>query len=561
MERLDKDIREKLQGYEATPSPRVWEGILAQQVKQNQTRRLLWIAGLATVAAIVIGAMLWTMRGDDVSLHDDQTASDMIATVDRSTSADRASSDTPELYDEGAFAQMSTAQDDLSSADHSAQTATSPAASGSSTASGAATKNRNTTQNTANLTDKADEASRSTSAQEVSPTRQTTYMNPTQASLTESTWSESDKVQEEITYSNISQDRNSSTIGESKFTIGGTQSTQTIIPAGISDAVQQEAIKSGAGTVQGIGTASEDIDYAVLMPRWSMPSVTALPSLMMQKQEATAESLSMASLQRRLNSYGCELNLFSDCYRHDPPSSRFYMDMYYNQVFGAFQYSTDDLELQTIADRRSEAETVSRGYGFGMRFSSFIESSVMVRAGLEYSKVTEDFLLEDVERVVIGRIITIDTTINTGTMDTMITRDTVPEYAESTTRHEYENTYEFLDIPLEIGYQWTRKRWSFSAYGGVIVNLAFDKKGTTLNDMGGIIRYDGDNIDGEEIYRTKVGLSLSTSLQAAYAVAPTADVFLEPHMRYALAPITTPNQSIRKRFYATGIRAGVRFRL
>gem|GEM_PF-4049864 len=554
MERIDKDIREKLQGYEATPSPRVWEGILAQQAKQNQTRRILWIAGLVTAAAIAIGIVLWSMRGDDVSLLDDHQASDIASSTEISRTAaqtDRTSAENSVKDDATAVAEMPTAINTTASTQASAVTSAGPLAESNQTV-------RNKSKSTVNKT----ASNKSTNNTQAIFTDQVDAVeNSTDASMVGNSAIKEEKDRDvlmDVTDQGAELKREQKR--ENKFSLGGTQSTNPDAEM-IQEAVAREAEKPATGQVQGIGSANEDIDYAVLMPRWSMPAVSALPSLLEQKQEASEKGLTMSSLQRRLNSYGCELNLFTDCYRHDPPSSRLYMDMYYNQVFGAFQYSTDNLELQSIADRRTAAENVTSGYGFGMRFSSFIENKVMVRAGLEYSKIKEDFLIVDEERIITGRTITIDSSYNPGTMQWEEERDTVLQFEVNRTRSEYENTYEFLDIPLEIGYQWTRKRWSLSAYGGVIVNLAFDKKGATLNDMGTIIRYDGDNIDGEEIYRTKVGLSLSSSLQAAYAVAPTADVFIEPHMRYTLSPITMPDQTIRKRFYATGVRAGVRFRL
>ncbi len=541
MKQIDKDIKNKLEGMELAPAPEVWQRIAAAQAAVKRQRRL-WIIGLSSLILLLgVATVLWYQSDHGQSVSQQIGASDALADQVSNPSSDIDGSVTTSKTD----AQMALATE-------SNETQTEDATSFSPAESIGSLEDQKTA---ASKSQEIDRSTRVSVAQDqISTTESRNFTTDRFISNQAGEEQSSIRNQEDQSLPATSQPDN---VSEARSATPVEEVDRTKFRL---DDMTTESRVDIVELAEETNAVTDDIDYAILMPRVdAYPSALIASPLQYQMSGYVSDE---ARLEATLQNMSCEMGLFASCYKFEPPSSRFYVDMYYSTNHAWSNISSDNTDLAEHVSDRSASERMRSSYGFGMRFSSHVMNSVMLRTGLAYTRVNEDFL--HVEEQVVDRIlnrIEIDTVIDPGSMDTLITMDSIYTDVVETTRYDAENHYEFLDIPLEIGYSWSKRRWTMTAYGGVILNVAFDRQGTILNPDGEPIRFNNGDIDNQVIFRTKVGLSLTGSVQAAYALTPSIDVFAEPHMRYVLAPINLDVQPVDKKLRLAGLQTGIRFKL
>ncbi len=239
------------------------------------------------------------------------------------------------------------------------------------------------------------------------------------------------------------------------------------------------------------------------------------------------------------------------CYKFRDKSKVWMLDAYGGPSWSLPKWHMRDSELDTYAAERRRTETPEGAFHAGVRLSYFVHPNVLLRTGIHYDQWVERFEYTDPN--FIRYHITVTQKLINGQWVNMT--DTVGvEYGS-----EYIKTYNrfgLLDIPLHLGIEWRSGPMGLSLNAGGSVNTFFYKRGTILNTDGRPVAFTPSS-NGREIYRLRVGGSVSGSVQWFYHLAPRTRVFVEPYFRLILRPITLPTYPIEQRQRLAGLRIGV----
>lgn len=239
------------------------------------------------------------------------------------------------------------------------------------------------------------------------------------------------------------------------------------------------------------------------------------------------------------------------CYKFSDKGRVWMLDAYGGPSWSLPRWRIRDSELDTYAADRRRTETPDGALHAGVRLSYFVHPNILLRTGLHYDQWVERFEYTDpnfiryhitiTQKLINGQWVSVTDTIGV-------------EYGS-----EYIRTYNrfgLLDIPLYVGMEWRSGPMGLSFNAGGSVNALFFKRGTILNTDGKPVSFTPGS-DGREVYRLRVGGSVSGSVQWFYHMAPRTRLFVEPYFRLVLRPITLPTYPIEQRQHLAGLRVGV----
>lgn len=119
------------------------------------------------------------------------------------------------------------------------------------------------------------------------------------------------------------------------------------------------------------------------------------------------------------------------------------------------------------------------------------------------------------------------------------------------------NRIRLLEIPLLATYELPGKRFRLALNAGPVLNLSTVAKGRHLMpDLQQPI-----NLEEENIYRTRVGISYQLSLTAVYQLGQGNSLLIEPTFRSYRSSFTQDDYALSERYWLAGIQFGLRHRL
>lgn len=192
------------------------------------------------------------------------------------------------------------------------------------------------------------------------------------------------------------------------------------------------------------------------------------------------------------------------------------------------------LERNEYVNDRLRTEQSKFGYTLGLRASFRLHDVAEIRTGILYSKITENF--EYQRESSIDPVTGIETT-----------------YPLEVSK----NNYQFVDIPVLIGYREDRKEFDFNVNFGILLNLAFSQQGRILDPYGpGSIDVSGT--PEAPIFQTRSGLALYSSVGYNYKFSDRVHLLIEPSLKYVIRPINHWDFPVRQRFHTFGMTTGLR---
>lgn len=238
------------------------------------------------------------------------------------------------------------------------------------------------------------------------------------------------------------------------------------------------------------------------------------------------------------------------------PVGAFKYDFYVDAI-ASIEYTTrtlkaKDNEFSDYARNREASESEMYSFSTGLRLSFVTEGGVALRTGLIYNQILERFKyvngnrerwVFDVERDNQGNIISIDSTLETGTR----------------IKTTY-NRYRTFDIPLLLGYELHKKKIVYNINGGVYFNIWSKQKGEFLapnaNDLP--IKFNSGNPTAEKIFHDRLGISFYGSLGFNYKLNDVLQLLIEPNIRYQFHSITVEDYPLEQKYMNIGLMTGLR---
>jgi hypothetical protein len=238
-----------------------------------------------------------------------------------------------------------------------------------------------------------------------------------------------------------------------------------------------------------------------------------------------------------------------NCYDFARYPNAWLFDAYIGPSLAQREFFAPDPENKDYLNSRLNTERSDWAYHAGLRASLMFNRNFLIRTGLHYDQITEVFEFIDPTYV---KYLIESTVMSNG--QTRI--DTVGiEYGENYLKTY--NRYGLLDIPLTAGLELRSGRTGLNLNAGASANILFWKRGAILSPQTGEPTYFTPDKNGAaQIYRPRVGLSATASVQWFYHVGTRTRVFVEPYFRRVLRPITRDEQPVEQRYGIGGLRLG-----
>ncbi len=227
-------------------------------------------------------------------------------------------------------------------------------------------------------------------------------------------------------------------------------------------------------------------------------------------------------------------------------------------VDGYFGPSLTRKEMRTGPDnqpylaQRRNTETKDWSFSAGLRASLLLDRHFLLRSGVHYDQITEQFEYIDPDFVEVT--IRQTTQIINGQPVTVIDTLSV-DYGEKYLKSF--NRFGMLDIPLQAGVELRNGRTGVSINGGIALNVLFWKRGAILSPVDGQPAYFTPGSGTVDVFRTRAGLSAMGSVQWFCHLRPRLRVFAEPYVRMVLRPVNVPSHPVEQRYGMLGLNVGV----
>ena len=212
----------------------------------------------------------------------------------------------------------------------------------------------------------------------------------------------------------------------------------------------------------------------------------------------------------------------------------------------------DSIPNPHVPARRESEEALEYLHGnllLGVRH----HTGLYALTGLGYTSITERFSLntERTERDSVGGITEIY--IN-AEGDSTFTEGMVERIRYITYRKRTYSSYTLLDVPLIVGYEWEKRRWSFGAEAGIFLNISLKAKGDALGVENNFTR-----LEETDWFKPSIGLSYYGSLRIGYAIDEKTRISLGPTYRYVPNIAGDPNSTyaFEQKYGLLGLNLGI----
>ncbi len=215
--------------------------------------------------------------------------------------------------------------------------------------------------------------------------------------------------------------------------------------------------------------------------------------------------------------------------------------------------STKVEENETYLSQRQSSENALESWRAGAQLKYKWDNGFYVKAGIEMNRLNEQLAftnMRDSMYVLTDQVIRIiidsagDTTEVLG--DVTVTETTTEDWV-------IYNKYQFVNIPLHVGYIKSKNRWSFAGEVGLHINVSFSFDGQLLTPT-------GQPIQDPSYFKTNAGSAISLTGGVGYQVLPRARFWLTPSYMKLLRPINIDAYPIDQEYSTMGLLAGIEFK-
>ena len=308
---------------------------------------------------------------------------------------------------------------------------------------------------------------------------------------------------------------------------------------------QQSGLSNNQGEIkQGIPHNSKEIAWTIEVSE--NVTVNTVPSKLMKSQETyRAREIERSVLPimnivqmglegsaiDRLNTI--QADLAPVAYTQCPTFSNndrtgLYFDALVSHDLPMSRLSTSNSSLQGEVDMRAMSEAMQYSNAFGGRLSLTLPNGLTFRTGLQYTLMRQQVTFVD----------------------------------EGTNEQTIDNQYTFFDIPFLVGKEFGQNgsRWYFAANGGILLNVLQSQEGSVRTTGMQLLGFDNLTPDGKSGYEDSAGLAGYASFAIYYRWLQSADLFIEPNVRYGLGSLTKEAYGIDHNFTTVGVATGLRYR-
>lgn len=238
------------------------------------------------------------------------------------------------------------------------------------------------------------------------------------------------------------------------------------------------------------------------------------------------------------------------------PNTDWYIEPFTGPIYG-FKKVTNNTATAAYLQQKDSSESMRIGYAAGINLVKPISEHFVLKTGVWVSQINERFSYKTENEIKTTTVVTVRNIIR-APGDTLRISDT-----SSVQQIGYKNTivgnrYKTLDIPVIIGYEFGKGSLKFGVNAGVIFNVKHGFEGAVYDSSLTAINI---NKETNNVYKTNIGLGLYAGFRIAKDINDKTQLFVEPHFRYNLSNMTTPNTSFNQKINVTGVNIGLRIKI
>ncbi|WP_235298972.1 hypothetical protein [Portibacter marinus] len=236
-------------------------------------------------------------------------------------------------------------------------------------------------------------------------------------------------------------------------------------------------------------------------------------------------------------------------------------EVFYKPSYAHAILRTNSSEVgQDYLDQRKETEFSLYSWSAGVNLGWVSAYNIGLKAGLEYEVINERFVFEDPDAIRNQTVITIDTVFNSdGTFQT--TSDTSVVQVSGTEVQRIHNYHKSFSIPIIMLYQMNFGDFAIEFSGGPVFNINYANRGKILDPTNQDRWFTKGASGSYDVFKDRLGISLSLSVSAMYSVNKHIQVFARPDFKYNPTSISRNSSPFTQRYLNSGIAIGMRYYL
>ena len=296
-----------------------------------------------------------------------------------------------------------------------------------------------------------------------------------------------------------------------------------------------------AYTAENLTASADPIFLETLV---SGPNSAIYPDLILQDSKKSNEESLISSTENKASSVldGCNV------YKSRKP--HFFMDVYFSPELANRTLSTNEPSLVKYAIERSNSEKPIMSYSIGVRGSFVAANGLTFRGGIAYAKNKERFDFVKERQKITKEIKDKDGNVVSTQVEEKVILDKIY------------NQYNYLDLPITIGFEKDLKDFILSLNGGIGLNLWSSQSGKIYKeDIKNVYDLKNGGEAGVSFFRKNAGLSLITSVGLNYKYNERILLLLEPSMRYYLHSLSNTENPISQKYVFIGLNIGLSYRI
>jgi len=243
-------------------------------------------------------------------------------------------------------------------------------------------------------------------------------------------------------------------------------------------------------------------------------------------------------------------SVLDGCNVYKSRKPHFFLDVYFSPELANRTLSTNDPSLINYAIERSNSEKPIVAYSLGIRGSFVASNGLTFRGGIAYAKNNERFdFVKERQKI----------TKEIKDKDGNVIRT---EIEEKVILDKIYNQYNYLDLPITIGFEKDLNDFILSLNGGIGLNLWSQQSGKIYKeDIKSVYDLKNGGEAGVSFFRKNAGLSLITSVGLNYKYNERILLLLEPSMRYYLHSLSSAENPISQKYVFIGLNIGLSYRI
>jgi len=265
-----------------------------------------------------------------------------------------------------------------------------------------------------------------------------------------------------------------------------------------------------------------------------------------------------------------KFNLLFENLELSQQNSRYYAELFFSPLYTYNQLTAKNGSYEELMTERKNLEKPLVSYSVGGNFYYMLTNSVFLQTGLAYSRLGEKFSkggvmsidsatvsladsntvwFYNIDSFYVGIYDSIPYTYATGTYHTEMNYDSTFKNSVSSI-----NRFSYLEIPIILGYQFNRPRFSYSVKAGIITGFLLNASGKSLStgDAQTI-----EDINSNMLFKKPV-FSYTFGTGISYQITERFYLTGEAYYRKSFTSIFKEYPLIQK-YETYGLRLGIRY--